>query len=253
LPVEIGFLTRHGHVPEALRQAAIFAQLAGVPADEFLIKEGLITEEEFYRALAAELALPFVSTPRLSSGVRYPESILAGVAPFAGSKPGFVVAPRGSALAHLLKNRSFSRPLAITTPFRLREAVFRAQAPLIAHRAAHDLAEKAPGLSNDVSYGQIVVLFIFLTLISFSLGHAPGPTVGILGAAMAPLFLGIVILRLATSMLSNPVEPEMRPPRAEDADLPVYTVIAAFYREKRVVARFLEALARLDYPAAITV
>src|SRR3712207_1170026 len=101
LPIEIGFLSHHGHAPEALWQAAIFAQVAGVAADEFLIKEGLVSEDDFYRALAAELGLPFIPAPRLSPDVRYPDSILAGLAPLSGPKASFVAAPRGLALADL--------------------------------------------------------------------------------------------------------------------------------------------------------
>jgi cellulose synthase/poly-beta-1,6-N-acetylglucosamine synthase-like glycosyltransferase len=249
LPIEIGFLSSHGYAPEALWQAAIFAQATGVTADEFLMRERIVSEDDFYRALAAELGFPFVAAPRLSSGVRYPDSILAGLAPLAGGEARFVAAPRGPALADLLKARS-RRRLAITTPTRLREAVFRAQGPLIARRAAHDLADKAPHLATDVSYGQIAVLFVVLTLIVYGLGFAPGRSTGILGALMGPLFLGMIVLRIAAASLNNPVEPEDRALRIEDADLPVYTIIAALYREKRVVARFLEALARLDYPVA---
>jgi cellulose synthase/poly-beta-1,6-N-acetylglucosamine synthase-like glycosyltransferase len=160
-----------------------------------------------------------------------------------------VAAPRGPALADLLKARSRQR-LAITTPTRLREAVFRAKSPLIAQRAARDLADKAPHLATDVSYGQIAVLFVVLTLVVFGLCHAPGLSTGILGALMGPLFLSMIVLRIAAASLNNPVEPEDHALRIEDADLPVYTIIAALYREKRVVARFLEALARLDYPAS---
>jgi hypothetical protein len=249
LPIEIGFLSSHGHAPEALWQAAVFAQAAGVTADEFLMRQGIVPEDSFYRALAAELGFPFVAAPRLSSDARYPDSILAGLAPLTGGKAGFVAAPRGSALADLLKARS-RRRLAITTPTRLREAVFRAKGPLIARRASHDLADKAPHLATDVSYGQIAVLFVVLTLIVFGLGFAPGLSTGILGALMGPLFLSMIVLRVATASLSNPVEPEDDARRIEDADLPVYTIIAALYREKRVVARFLEALSRLDYPAS---
>ena len=249
LPIEIGFLSSHGHAPEALWRASIFAQAAGVAADEFLVREGLVCEDDFYRALAAELGLPFVAIPHLSSDVRYPDSVLAGLAPLAGANTKFVVAPRGPSLAHLLRTHSLRRPLAVTTPTRLRQAVFRAKSLLIARRAAYDLANKAPHLATEISYGQIALLFVGLMLISFGLVHAFGPTIGILGAAMGPLFLGIVVLRLAASMLGNPVEPAIPPSRAEDADLPVYTVIAALYREKRVVARLLQALTQLDYPA----
>ncbi|MBB4042114.1 cellulose synthase/poly-beta-1,6-N-acetylglucosamine synthase-like glycosyltransferase [Microvirga flocculans] len=250
LAVELGFLADHGHEPEALRQATILARIAGVPADEFVLKHGLIGETEFYRALAAELGLPFLAAPRLSPHVRYPDGILAGLAPLAGAGAGFVAAPHGAALAHLLKARSPGRLLAITTPSQLREAVFRVQAPLIAHRAAHDLAEKAPALATDVGYGQIVTLFMGLSLFSFGVGYAPGFTIAFLGTALSPLFLGMVVLRLSAPFLPERAVADAQRPRMEDADLPVYTVIAALYREKRVAARLLEALSRLDYPAA---
>jgi cellulose synthase/poly-beta-1,6-N-acetylglucosamine synthase-like glycosyltransferase len=250
LPIEIGFLSSHGYAPELLWQAAIFAQAAGVTADEFLIKEGMLPENEFYRALAAELGLPFIVSPRLSRDVRYPDSVLAGLAPLAGVKARFATAPRGPALADLLKNRAFRLPLAVTTPTRLREAIFRAKSPLIAWRAAHDLADKAPHLAADVSYGQIAFLFVVLTLTVFGLGYAPGLSTGILGALMGPLFLSMIVLRIATASLRNTIEPTGHSLRIEDVDLPVYTIIAALYREKRVVARFLDALTRLDYPAS---
>lgn len=250
LPIEIGFLSHHGHAPDTLWQAAIFAQTAGASPDEFIIREGMVPEDDFYRSLAAELGLPFVSAPRLSPDVRCPDSILAGLAPLAGARPTFVAAPRGPGLADFLKARSRHRLLAITTPTRLREAVFRAQAPLIARRAAHDLADKAPHLATGISYGQIAVLFVVLTLIVFGFGYAPGLSTGILGALTGPLFLSIIVLRIATAPLKNSIEAKDYAIRIADADLPVYTIIAALYREKRVVARFIDALTRLDYPAS---
>ncbi|EIM28746.1 glycosyltransferase [Microvirga lotononidis] len=250
LPVEIGFLAHHGHAPETLRQAAILARFAGISADEFLLKHNLVGEDDFYRALAAELRLPFLSAPPLSQAALYPDSILAGIAPLAGLQAGFVTAPRGAALARLLGTRLRSRTLAITSPSRLREAVFRRQGPWIADRAASDLARWAPELATDLGYGQITVLFVVLTVTAFGIGHAPGPTLAIIGAALGPLFLGMIVLRLAASVLKNSLEPNDEAPRTEDAALPVYTIIAALYREKRVAATLIQALSRLDYPAA---
>ncbi len=250
LPVEIGFLAHHGHSPEALRQAAILARFARVPADEFLLRHGFVKEEEFYRALAAELGMPYLAAPHLSPSVPYPDSILAGLAPLNRAPGGFVMAPRGALLARLLQATPRPGPLAVTSPSRLRDAVFRAQARRIAHRAASELAERAPGLATSVSYAQIAVLFLVLTLISFGLLHSPGRALAVLGLVLSPLFLGMIVLRLAASLLGNPVEPQTPPPRSEDADLPVYTVIAALYRERRVAARLIHALSRLDYPAS---
>ncbi|WP_262031526.1 glycosyltransferase [Microvirga sp. Mcv34] len=250
LPVEIGFLAHHGHSPETLRQAAILARFAGVSADEFMLKHGLVGEDEFYRALADELRLPFLAAPRLARSALYPDSILAGIAPLAGLKSGFVTAPRGTALVRLLGNRLRSRSLAITSPSRLREAIFRVQGRRIADQAASDLAQHAPELATGLSYGQIAGLFTILTLTVFGIGYAPGPTLATMGAAMGPLFLGMIILRLMASILDNPVDPTTEAPRAEDHALPVYSIIVALYRERRVAEKLLRALSRLDYPPA---
>lgn len=253
MPAEIGFLASYGYAPDVLREAALLAERAGVTAEEFLIKGGHIGEVEFYRALANELALPFASAPRLSAQARFPFSILAGLAPLAGHDGGFVMAPRGPALAGLLRSR---RPpkglLAVTSPSNLAKAVFRTQAKAIAHHAANDLPDHAPDLSSrgGASIVQIAGSSAVALLASFVGGLAPALTLACISAILSPLFLGLVVMRLATSLLSNPVEPAVPPRRADDAELPVYTIIAALYREKHVIPRLIAALAKLDYPSS---
>ncbi|MGO4527037.1 glycosyltransferase [Microvirga sp. 2MCAF35] len=161
-----------------------------------------------------------------------------------------MTAPRGPALVRLLSARLRNGPLSITSPTRLRQAVFQAQGRRIADQAASDLATQAPELATGLGYAQIVVLFVALGSVSFGIGHAPGLTLATMGAALGPLFLGLIVLRLAASFLKNPAEPTTEAPRVEDAALPIYTIIAALYRERRVAARLIEALSRLDYPAA---
>ena len=252
LPVEIGFLAHHGYAPEALRHAAILAERSGVPADELLLKGGLIGEHEFYRALAAELGLPFVSAPHLSPRAVYPAAILTGIAPAAGPEGGVVMAPRGASLSHLLKNRRLGGSLRMTSPSLLARAVFRAQSHMIADRAAHDLPDKTPELSSrdGISILQIAASGIVVAILSFGGYLAPGAVFALFASALSPLFFGVVVLRLAASILDNPVEPALAPPRVEDAALPVYTIIVALYRERRVASRLIAALSRLDYPAA---
>jgi cellulose synthase/poly-beta-1,6-N-acetylglucosamine synthase-like glycosyltransferase len=252
LPVEIGFLAHHGYPPETLRRAAILAERAGVPADELLLKGGLIGEHEFYRALAAELDLPFVRAPRLSPRAVYPAAILTGIAPAAEPEGGIVMAPRGASLTHLLRNRRPGRSLRITSPTLLARAVFRVQSRAIAHRAAHDLPDRRPEFSSrdGSSIPQIAASAILAAVLSFAGCLAPAAALALLAAALSPLFLGMVVLRLAATILHNPVEPALAPPRVEDAALPVYTIIVALYRERRVASRLIAALGRLDYPAA---
>ena len=59
----------------------------------------------------------------------------------------------------------------------------------------------------------------------------------------------MVTLRLAAAREPIPTEPAQRSSRAEDRDLPVYTLILALYREQRVLTRLIAALTALDYPA----
>ncbi|MXQ13765.1 glycosyltransferase [Microvirga makkahensis] len=251
LPVEIGFLARYGLPPAALRDAVMVADLTGVTADEALLKHGLVEEPVFYRALAAELRLPFLAAPRLSPGAPFPESILAGLAPLARGG-GFVAAPQGEKLVRLLKDLRPPRALAITTPSSLRRSVLQAQGRLIAHRAALDLPHGAPGLSiyGGASVPQMATGFLFALIASFGIVVSPSKAVALFASLASPLFLCIVVLRLAASLLRNPLHPPLSPERADDASLPVYTVIVALYREKRVASRLVAALDRLDYPAA---
>jgi hypothetical protein len=253
LPVELGFLAYYGYRSDVLREAAMLASLAGVTADEFLIRSGWIDEVAFYRALSAELALPFTSAPRLSEQTRFPESILAGIAPLAGEEGGFVIAPRGKVLSRLLRHRASAKTrLVVTAPSLLARAVLHHQPRRIAYRCANTLPDRAPHLSSrdGASGGQIAALSAAAGLLSFGAVLLPGPALATFGAAMSPLFLGSAVMRLAACLLGGPVAPTVDGPRREDAALPVYTIIVALYREKRVVARLIDALSGLDYPAA---
>ena len=251
LPVEIGFLADYGLSPDTLRDAAMIAELTGVTADAALLKHGLVEELLFYRALAAELRLPFLTAPRLSPGARYPESLLTGLAPLADGS-GFVMAPQGEILARLLKGGRPARALAITAPSLLTKSLLRYQSHLIARHAALDLPHAAPNLSSysGASIPQIITAVLVALLASFCIVARPGTTLAVLSLLMSPLFLCIVVLRLASSALSNPVRATLPHHRAHDASLPIYTIIVALYREKRVASRLVAALKRLDYPAA---
>jgi len=60
LPVEIAFLAAYG-VPEVLLQyASALARRQGVAADAALLAEGLVSEETYYRSLAAHLGVVFL-------------------------------------------------------------------------------------------------------------------------------------------------------------------------------------------------
>ncbi|QFU18020.1 glycosyltransferase [Microvirga thermotolerans] len=251
MPPETAFLAFQGVSPGLLREAARRAEAAGVPAETFLLRNGLVGETEYYRALARELGLPFTLFPRLSGHVRYPESILAGLAPIEGE--GFAVAPAGPLLAWLLKRpgRTVGR-LVVTPPGALRRAVMRACARAIADRGANALSEAAPDLSIGTGFdtGQVAGLSALACLASYGGVAAPGPALATAAAILSPLFLAGVTLRLASALLPAPVQASRGGPRLRDPALPDYTIIVPLYREHRIASRLVAALSRLDYPAA---
>jgi cellulose synthase/poly-beta-1,6-N-acetylglucosamine synthase-like glycosyltransferase len=251
LPVEIGFLVGRGCSVETLQYAAAIAAVTCVPADEVMLKHRLISDSEFYRALADELALPFIATPRLGQGTHFPNSILAGLAPLAGPRGGFVLAPRGSRLRRLLTTRRPPQGLSITTPRALAKAVLHQQFPAITQRAAHQLSNQAPHFSarDGGTRLQLACLCVLAMLLSFGAVQAPALVLITVSVALAPLFLIMVGLRLAAAAMHHPAT-ELEPAvRASEAALPVYSVIVALYREPLVVAALVAALSRLDYPA----
>ena len=252
LPGEIGFLSRRGWPLHMLQAAAKTAALAGVPASDILLKSGDVSEEEFYRALAEELGLHFVANPRLSRYATFPESVLSGVAPLAGSRARFALAPGGATIAGLLATRTRFGPQAvITTPSAMRDAVFELQAAHIASQAAHGLPANTPELSirDGGTPLQIAGLAVLVGMLCFLGPLFPNVVLGTATTVLAPLFMSMVALRLATVVVPTAPRVDLHP-RQPDIELPIYSVIVALHRERRVVARLVEALRGLDYPAA---
>lgn len=69
LPAEIAFLAGQGVPPAQLQEAARVSERIGVSPSRQVIASGLVTEEQFYQALAAELELRFQArSPPLQPG-----------------------------------------------------------------------------------------------------------------------------------------------------------------------------------------
>ena len=251
LPTEIRFLLDHG-LPFALldRAASVSVQI-GVSTEALLFAAGAIDEESYYRALAHELGLPFTLRARLSDKARFPESIQAGIAPLAGPAGGYLLAPRGTGLIRLLQQRrSFGCGVAVTTPTRLQREVLRVKAKVVAYQAAHALPDWRADLSarGRWTWGQMGGFCALLLILLLSISFGPTTPVTALAVAASPLFLGMVVTRLAACLLANPVEPAIPPLRLKDSALPSYTVIVALYREAPVIGKLVRALLAIAYP-----
>jgi hypothetical protein len=227
------------------------AERTGVAPDEWIIKEGLVSEEAFYRALADDLDLPFLANPRLGMLTAFPRCIETAVAPL-DAENAYVVAPQGLQLSRLLELGA-SRPdgLSVTSPSILREAVLEHCAMSVAEGAAEELQRRRPdyafprrefartiavagGLAGACAAAAYLAPASVLLTFSFVLGLA---------------FLCMVVLRLLAVTHPAAVS-SLSPPRTHDSVLPIYTVIVALHREGRVVPQLIEALRSLDYPAA---
>ena len=256
LPKEIEFLSRHGVQMNILQQAAKIAAEVGVTADEAALKNDLLDEVTFYKALADELRVPFLTEVRIDERARFPESILAGLAPLApGSGAArYAVAPARNALVHMLAGGpKIGSDLAITTPTALREGVLRARPRAIAWHAANDLPEVNPEWSvrDGSSWLQICWATALSGVLSVVANLAPSSTLMVVMALSGIVFLGMVVLRLAATRERVAVEPGRGWSRYDDRDLPVYTLIIALHRERRVLARLIDALLALDYPGVM--
>ena len=254
LPPEIAFLSEHGVEMDILRQAVETAAEIGVTADVAAIKCDLLDEAAFYKTLADELGLPFLTKIRVDDQARYPESILAGLVPLAPAfgSARYAVAPTAGALVRVLSNRpKVASGLVITTPSALCQGVIEARPRAIAWHAANELPEIKPEWSarDGGSWAQVGWAAIASGALSVSATLAPSITLSIMMALSSMVFLGMVVLRLAAARERIPTEPMRSPGRYEDRDLPVYTVVVALYRERRVLARLVDALSAIDYPA----
>jgi len=255
LPADLAFLVRHGFDAATLEISAEYAAAWGVSGSEAALATGAVGAEDYHRALAAELALPFLEPGfEVHPLARYPHAILSGIAPLApGSIASFVLAPQGEIVADLLRRKTTLAPgLAITAPAPLREAVFRARGPAIAALASAQLARERPQHSFHAgpTWRQTLVILVIAVLVVLA---------ALAGAHRALLacvaLLGLPFLVLSASKIAailHPAPLAMPPalPRIPDAELPVYTVLVPLHREEKVLPKLRDALGALDYPAA---
>lgn len=257
LPVEIAFLARHGVAPADLATAARRAERSrSEPAREVLAL-GLIDEDGFYRALAAELTLPFHRgsfAPR--PGGEHGAILRGGITPVVEltSRLRFVLAPEGKALRRMLEAGPRGRDdIAVVTPRRFAEALREANADTLSGRAANlDPA----GLARDSartgsSRGQRVAVGLAGAAATVGGVVAPLETFFAIALMLGPLFLGLILLRLGAA-IEQPLPDLWRRHgwRVDDSRLPLYTVAIPLYREEGVLEQMLSALKALDYPPA---
>ncbi len=256
LPEEIAFLPAYGVPSQVLNYAAALSRRQGVSADAALLAEGLMEEEDFYRALADYLNVQFEQEDlEIAPSIEASRAVELGYAPLAPNSLGlrWVFAPRGAAIGHLIgaARGEKSRPLfAVTTRRRFIEALQEEPlkaagrtAPYRAERVDPELCARTALTRRSIAYfaAGLLLPFVFLFLPYRPLALA-------VALPIATLFLASVFMRLFACAAS--FESGDRNFEISDADLPVYTVIAPLYREATVARQLSRAIDSLDYPRA---
>ena len=250
LPVELQIAADDG-VPIESLMSAIDDAPADVSPIEALLGSGLIGEETYYQALAARLGCAYYSgSPPFAEDFDAAKGLVCGVAPLAAPDGGAraVIAPRAAVASRLiemtLSGRLRPESFAVTSPQRF-AALVRAHRP-------QDVLENALGrlpgpLSAKSGLSRTQAAFVGLVAsLAVALGAASFQVLAMVAsAALWMLFLASIGLRGVASV-ANP--DEKRPRMLSDDELPIYTVVAALYREGAVVRQLVAALDALDYP-----
>ncbi|HEU4805073.1 MAG TPA: glycosyltransferase, partial [Nitrobacter sp.] len=168
----------------------------------------------------------------------------------------WVVAPRCFAARRLYRLTamypSLCNRVRLTSTRDLNQFLLRQAGDVLGQSAANALGRRFPALSAapvaDGAPGglramrrpaQTAVLTVMIML-------TPTFALDVWSSVLAVWFLAFIGLRLAASL--RPPRPAVRLPRIPDGRLPVYTVIAALYREAASVAPLMQAIGALDYP-----
>lgn len=261
LPPELAALERAGIAPGPLHAALAEARRVGVWPFDALLASGQFTEEDlveaFARATGVDVAGPEDANAGPVDANDYALACWSGhlVAIDARGEPRLVIAARGPAMRKLALSRRGSprtRAIAVAGPQGFADVAIARAGERLALRAAEGPSRITPdltvagGMPSIGPTGQ-AGLGAAAVALAAALVVVPGLFATLL-VLCGLLFAASNGFRFALS-LTRP-EDRRRTPRADDADLPIYTVMAALHREGAVVASLLEAIERIDYPAA---
>lgn len=245
--------------PALLQAAARRSRELQVGADRVLIHQGLIDEQAYLHRLCGSLRIdcePFDQVDRSDcplSDAQLTAAAATGIVPLRlNGVLTWVIAPQRLAcrrLCLLLDEFPAIRPrLRLTTSVALEGFLARHGAPALADAASSDLHRRFPILSAAPRHAgplwrqrlQRGVCVAALVMLPFF------PDREITSTILALWFIGFAGLRLLASLWRHP--PPLPTRRRPDAELPVYTVVVALYREADSVGSLVEALDALDYP-----
>ena len=249
--------------PELLRAAELRARELGTGADQVLILWGVIGEDAYLRRLAFDTGIAietFAAIDRSDSPLRDHQIAQAaefGLIPLRrDGRLIWTLAPRRLAARTLCRlvdsHPGLAERVRLTSSSRLDQFLLHQADNALGRAAADGLRRRFPQMSaapaaiEGPQWRRHLQCFKAPCGIAALMLLPPILALDAWSAALALWFLVFIGLRLWGSFTPRLPQPKLR--RLPDHQLPVYTVIAALYREAKSVASLMQAIGEFDYP-----
>jgi cellulose synthase/poly-beta-1,6-N-acetylglucosamine synthase-like glycosyltransferase len=249
--------------PELLRAAAARARELGTGADQVLILWGVIDEDAYLRRLAFLTGFAtenFAEIDRRDSPLldhQIADAATLGLMPLRqDGRLVWTLAPR-HLTARTLCRIAAERPdlterIRLTSSSRLNQFLLHQADDVLGRAAADGLHQRSPKMSaapaaaGGSRWRRHLQCFKGPCGIAALMLLPPILALDAWSVVLALWFLAFISLRLWGSFIPRLPQPKLR--RLPDHQLPVYTVIAALYREAKSVGPLMQAINALDYP-----
>lgn len=255
--------TRLGFAPEIAQGIAERVAFNGTNFPREAITSGAVSEDALFRAIAADLDRPFVSRVDPRGLLLDEQGCLTGLSKHNGlplasfcrsdGKLIYLLARMDLGLAafkaRVRRYPGLALNIHVVPPSALRNALKERARERLLFNAEHGLALEKPEFSARQVASASQGAFIGGLMVALAVSFAMAPAHTVLGTQVAGIlaFLACVILRLCAVGSARPLEfPAQTPPNA--ADLPVYSVLVALYREREVITQLLISLGKLQWP-----
>jgi cellulose synthase/poly-beta-1,6-N-acetylglucosamine synthase-like glycosyltransferase len=248
--------------PELLQAAEARARKLGIGADQVLILWGVIDEEAYLRRLAFHTGIAIENFSEVDRGESLPRDrhILQaagfGLIRLPLDGPTWTLAPRHLAARTLCRliagYPGLTERLRLASSSRLHQFLLHQTDDVLGRAATNGLRRRFPKMSAAPAAVQGPRWRRHLQRSKGPFGIAalmllpPILALEAWSVALAGWFLLFIGLRLIGSFM--PRLPQKKMQRLPDHRLPVYTVIAALYREAKSVGLLMQAIDAFDYP-----
>jgi glycosyltransferase XagB len=266
LLVSKGLLTREG-----LRHALEVQIRTGDRLGAVLMSLGLVKRQQLYETLAELWGHPFVdlmkSPPARDVARRFDSEVLVAkrFIPLAIAADGHLVhvatadapSPEIESLCQEVLGPEAEVKYWVTTDWDIDKALVDVFREELLATATMGLYHRSPEESayRPFRKWQLILAGLATTLLILGLVLATLPTVVVLSAVVNLAFLGAIAFKVATSIAGVKAEhsqviTEDDLSGLNDRDLPTYTILVPVFREANIVAKLMDNLRQLDYPAS---